>query len=195
MGPAPTKNVPCAKGTICYCLDEFSKGPRARSRIAKLRDAIARLAPSYAGLTEVFDEYLVAHVIADADQRRRIVAHLNAYWFDAVQPRPFFPTMPVARIYAEGVLETLDLSLKGGRRPVPINAWWVLDSAEFRMLNFADVRDGVTVGGNVTLLIMTPRPGRGGRTTPPWILGDVAEAYVTEQQGRTVTTRRVRDMS
>lgn len=194
MGGSLIRIVPCSKGTICYCLDEISKGRGARSRIAKLRAAIAALAPSYAGLTEVFDEYLVAYVFPDADRRRRIADHLNAYWFDAAALRPFFPTVSVAKIYAEGVLKTLDLSLKGGRRTVPINAWWVLDSSDFRLLNFADVKNGVTVGDNVTLLILTPRPKGGARAAPPWILGRVAEAYDTEQQGRAVTTRRVRDM-
>jgi len=183
--------VPCAKGAICYCLDEFSKGRGARARIAKLRDAIAALAPSYEGLAEVFDRYLMSHVITDADQRQQIVAHLKKFWFDP-DSKPFFPADPVARIYAEGVLQTLDLSLKG-KQAVPINAWWVLDSTDLRMLNFAEVKKGVTISGNVTLLIMTPRPEGGGRGASP-ILGDVAEAYVTELQGKKVTTRRVRDI-
>jgi hypothetical protein len=194
MSPAPPPNVLCAKGAICYCLDEFSKGPGSRSRLAKLRKAIADLAPAYAGLAEVFDEYLVSHVFASADTRRSILEHLKERWFDANSRTTYFPRTPVSRIYAEGLLQTLDLSLKGGGRTVPINSWWVLDSAKFRMLNFADVKDGMTVGGNVTLLIMTPRP-KGGRrgAVPPWILGEVAEAYVTEQQGRAVATRRVKD--
>lgn len=192
MGSFVAGAVPCAKGAICYCLDEFSKGRGARARIAKLRGAIAALAPSYAGLAEVFDRYLLSHVITDADQRQKIVAHLKKFWFDP-DSKPFFPADPVAKIYAEGVLQTLDLSLKG-KQPVPINAWWVLDSADLRMLNFADVKNGVTIGGNVTLLIMTPRPEGGGRAASP-ILGDVAEAYVTELQGKKVTTRRVRDIA
>jgi hypothetical protein len=64
-----------------------------------------------------------------------------------------------------------------------------------RLLTLSDVKDGVTVGGRVTLLIMTPRPTDSGRTAPPWILGHEAEAYVTEQRGGAVTTRRVRDIS
>ena len=192
MGSFIAGAVPCAKGPICYCLDEFSKGRGARPRIAKLRYAIAALAPSYAGLAEVFDEYLMSHVITDADQRQKIVAHLKKFWFEA-DSKPFFPDDPVAKVYAEGVLRTLDLSLKG-KRPVPINSWWVLDSTDLRMLNFADVKKGVTISGNVTLLIMTPRPEGGGRAASP-ILGDVAEAYVTELQGKKVTTRRVRDIA
>src|ERR1044072_3148456 len=180
MGPAPIKNVPCAKGALCYCLDEFSKGSGARSRITKLRAAIAALSPSLAGLTDVFDRYLVSHVIPDAEQRQRIAANLNEFWLDAGSRRPFFPAEPVAEVLANGILEKLELSLKGKGRPVPINAWWVLDSAELRTLNLADVKGGVTVGGNVTLLILTSRPkGRGGGT--PAILGEVAEAHVTQR--------------
>ena len=129
-----------------------------------------------------------------AERRQRISAYLDTYWFVSGVRTSYFPTTPVARIYAEGVLETLELSLKGSRRPVPINSWWVLDADDFKMLNLADLKDGVTVGGYVTLLIMTPRPGRSGRAVPPWILGVEAEAYVTERQGRAVTTRRVRDL-
>jgi len=194
MGPAPLKSVPCAKGAICYCLDEFSKARGARLRITRLRDAIKKLAPSYEGLTQAFDEYLVAHVYPDRERRQRISTYLDTYWFAARARTSYFPATPVAQIYAEGVLETLELSLKGSRRPVPINAWWVLDADEFKMLNFANLKGGVTVGGDVTLLIMTPRPTRSGRAAPPWILGDEAEAYVTARQGRAVTTRRVRDL-
>jgi len=186
--------VPCAKGAICYCLDEFSKGPGARSRITKLRDAIAGLAPTYKGLAEVFDEYLMSHVITDKGRRQNIVVYLNAFWFDLSARHPYFSNKPVAEIYAKGVIEALDLSLKG-QRTVPLNAWWMLDSTEVRLLILADVKDGMTVGGRVTLLIMTPRPDSAGKASPPWILGDEAEAYVTEQQGDAVTTRRVRDPS
>src|SRR4029453_15770016 len=107
MGPAPIKNVPCAKGALCYCLDEFSKGSGARSRITKLRDAIAALAPSFAGLTDVFDRYLVSHVIPDAEQRQRIAANLNEFWLDAGSRRPFFSGGPGGDVFSRGLLHTL----------------------------------------------------------------------------------------
>lgn len=195
MGAFVPQPVPCAKGAICYCLDELSRGPGARARLTKLRKAIAALAPSYAGLAEVFDKYLVAYEFTSVDSRRRILEHLRACWFDANSRTAYFPKTPVSRIYAEGVLRTLDLSLKGRGRAVPINAWWVLDTAGFKMLVLADVKGGVTIGGNVTLLVMTPRPKAKGRAVPPWILGTVAEAYTTEQQRGGAATKRVRDMS
>jgi hypothetical protein len=191
MGALIANTVPCAKGVLCFCLDEVSKGPRARDRLTKLRDTIAALAPSYAGLTETFDQYLVLHVYPDTEQRKRIARHLSDCWFGGDSGKPFFPGVPVSRIYAEGVLKTLELALQG-KRVVSINAWWVLDCDPFRMVNLAEVKDGVTVSDNVTLLIMTPRPPRSGRAGPP-ILGDVAEAHVTERKGRSVTTRRIRD--
>ena len=67
--------VPCAKGAICYCLDEFSKGDGARQRISNLRNAIAALAPSYSGLAEAFDQHLLSLVLNNAGQRAAIVAH------------------------------------------------------------------------------------------------------------------------
>lgn len=186
-------DVPCAKGAVCFCLDEFSKGPGARSRVIRLRDAIAGLAPTYEGLSEVFDQYLLSPVITDAEYRQRIVAHLKAFWFDDTSQRRFFPDRPVAHIFSEGLLVALGLSLKG-RRVVPLNAWWVPDSTDLRLLTLADVKNDVTIGGRVTFLIMTPRPGTDDRATPPWILGDTAEAFDTEQQGDAVTTRRVKDL-
>ena len=195
MGARVRLGVPCAKGAVCYCLDEFSKGRGARSRVKKLDDAIAALAPTYVGLEDVFDTYLLSYVITDPAERRRIVVHLREFWFGAQAAEPFFPNLPIAPVYAEGLRETLGLSLNG-RRVVPINAWWILDSSQFKMLNLADVdNDGRTIGGNVTLLIMTPRPQYTGRPSRgSSILGTKAEAWVTEQEGRRVTTRRVRDV-
>ena len=192
MGGFVSTNMPCAKGAICYSLDEVSKGPRARSRIQRLHQEISKQAPHYEGLTDIFDRHLLTHVMTDADHKQRVVRHLNRHWFDAKSDAPFFPDHPVSRIYAEGVLKTLELSLKG-KRIVPINAWWVLDAPEFRMLTLADVKDGVTVGGRVTLLIMTPRPNVPGRAGAA-ILGDEAEAHVTGHQRGAVSTKRVRDL-
>ena len=109
------RDVPCAKGAICSALDRFSQGFGARNRIRSLRDAIAALAPTYEGLSEAFDGHLLAHVF-NTRQRSSAVAKLKDYWFDPDSPTTLFPGKPVARIYAEGVLRTLDLSLRGGRR-------------------------------------------------------------------------------
>jgi hypothetical protein len=194
MSPHIPKHVPVAKGMILYCLDEISKGRGARARIAKLRKAIADLGPSYAGLAEVFDKHLVSAVIRSPAVRRRTLDHLNTYWFDPASPRAYFPGTPVSRIYAEGVLRALDLSLKGKGRTVPINAWWLLDSNHVAVLAVADVQGGVTVGSSVSLIVHTPRPKGRHRASAPWILGHKAEAHVTRRERRAVVTRRVRDM-
>ena len=185
--------TPCAKGAICYSLDQVSKGPKARSRIRRLHQEISKQAPHYDGLTDVFDRHLLSHVMSDPDHQQRVVRHLKRHWFDTASDAPFFPDQPVARIYAEGVLKALELSLKG-KRVVPIDAWWVLDMPSFRILTLADVKDDQTVGGQVTLLIMTPRPNVPGRAGAA-ILGEEAEAHVTEHQDGAVSTRRLRDLA
>jgi hypothetical protein len=187
-------SVPCAKGWVPYCLDQCSKGRGARARLRNLSQAIASLAPSYHGLEEAFDTHLLSGCVTDPRLRERIVEHLKMNWFDADSPQAYFPHQPVAQIYAQGVLKALELSLTR-RRTVPINAWWIVDSQEVRMLTLADVNQGVTVGGQVTLLILTPRPGGDGETSRTPILGDEPEAWVSEQQGNQVTTRRVKDLA
>jgi hypothetical protein len=186
--------VPCAKGAICYSLDEFSKGDGARQRISNLRNAIAALQPSYNGLAEAFDQHLLSLVINNAGQRAAIVDHLKRFWFDADSATPFFSEHPVPRIYGEGTLKTLDLSLAGkDGKAVPINSWWILDTGTFRILNLAEEQNGATVSENVTMLILTPRPMDHGQSSRV-ILGDVAEAFVTERIGHAITTQRVRDI-
>jgi hypothetical protein len=114
---------------------------------------------------------------------------LRAYWFDANSRDQYFPGQRLAQIYAEGVLKALELSINGRRRAVPIDAWWVVDSQATRILTFADVDEqGVTVGGRVTLLILTPRPLP--TAVPPrgtFILGRQV-AWISEQQENRVTT-------
>jgi hypothetical protein len=184
--------VPCAKGAICYCLDEFSRGRGARARVARLRHGLAALAPSYRGLTEVFDRNLLSLVIKDARERARIVAHLQRHWFGDPPTEAFFPGIPVASIYAQGVIKALDLAL-AGRRVVPLNAWWLVDFPEVKLLSLADVdRAGVTIGGRVTLLIKTPRPQGGARPTRTPILGETAQAWVTEYRENRIGTIDVR---
>jgi hypothetical protein len=195
MGEFQAQHVPCAKGAICYCLDEFSKGRGARPRVQRLRDALVALAPAFDGLTAVFERYLLSHVMTDAAERARAVAHLQRYWFDQSSPDAFFPGVAVASIYAQGVLKALDLAL-AGRRVVPLNAWWLLDYPEVKLLSLADVDPaGMTIGGRVTLLILTPRPhGRGSPARTP-ILGETAQASMTEyrdNRGITTDVRRER---
>jgi hypothetical protein len=191
MGGFVATSAPCAKGAICHSLDEFSKGRGAGPRVRKLRDAIAAAGSSHEGIADVFDRHLLSHVLSDAD-RQRAIDYLKRYWLNPKSPTPFFPSVPVARLLAEGVQKALDLSL-AGKGVVPINAWWVPDSPEFKVLTLADVKDGVTVSGHVTLLVMTPRPAVRGRSANA-IMGDVAEAHVTHRKGRAVRTQRVRDL-
>ena len=196
MGASVLLDVPCSKGAVCYCLDEFSTGRGARARIQKLKDAVDAIAPTYAGLADVFGTVLLPYVYKRASERQRIVAHLQSYWFDPDAPHPYFPGQPVARIYGQGLSKALELSLKG-RRVVPFNAWWILDSDRFRLLTLIDADpQGATIGGNVTLLILTPRPQHEGRPTKTALLGTEAEAWLTERGmvSNIVSTHRVREI-
>jgi hypothetical protein len=202
MGDAIIRDpAPCAKGPVPYCLDEVSKRRGARHRLELLRNALESAKPGYQGLEVIFDEHLIRYIFPSQADRTRIAAHLKAHWFDPTSRQRYFPNQDVARIYADGVLKTLELSLNGSRRGraapsvVPINAWWIVDLPRVKMLTLAEVRDGVTVGGRVTLLILTPRP-RNQREQPgsgASILGD-AVAWTTEQRDSEFVTVRVNDM-
>ena len=189
-------HVCSAKGAICYCLDELSKARGARSRIARLRAELAGLAPAYNGLMAVFDQYLLSYVITNAAERARVVKHLEQHWFDQASPDAFFPGVPVASIYAQGVIKALDLALAGRRGVVPLNAWWLLGFPEVQLLSLADVEPNtsVTIGGRVTLLVLTPRPPtrEGDRPTSRPILGDTAQAWTAEHRNNRVRITDVR---
>src|SRR3978361_2454438 len=98
----------CAKGPICYCLDEFSKGRGARARVARLHGALVALRPAFEGLAEVFNEHLLSHVISNADARARALEYLES-WFNPSSAGDYFPAVPVASIYGEGVIKALEL--------------------------------------------------------------------------------------
>jgi hypothetical protein len=150
MGMFVYPHVTSAKGAICYCLDEFSKGRGARARVARLRDELVGLGATPDGnrLTTVFEQYLLPYGITEAAERERAVAHLRRHWFAPPSNEDaFFPNVPVASIYAEGVIRALDLALAGRRmvpflaaRVVQLNAWWLLGFPEgVQMLSLADV--------------------------------------------------------
>ena len=190
MGFAPDPSYPCVKGPIPHCLDEVSKGADARRRLEQLRDAITSIAPSYQGLETVFDTYLLVYVFDDPRVRENIVAHLKTHWFDDSSPDAYFPNQRVAAIYAQGVLKALEFSLKGPE-PIPLNAWWILDLNEVKMLTLVEIDpQGITVDSRVTLLILTPRPRGEVRSDKP-IFGDLAQAWVSELAKGQVVTRRV----
>jgi hypothetical protein len=201
MGARIIPDIPCAKGWVPYGLDQCSRGRGARSRLQRLNESIASLAPRYQGLETVFDTHLLSHIISNSEVRKKVVEHLKMHWFDVDSPAAFFPGQPVAQIYAQGVLKAVELSLNG-QRTVPIDTWWVLDSQAVKMLTLADIDEqGKTLGRQVTLLILTPKPpppraDEEVSTTP--ILGYQAEAWVSEQVrapvGRPVETLRVKDI-
>lgn len=191
-------NVPISKGNVCSALDTISTGAGAKGRVVALRDAIAADGPNYPNLTAIFDQYALGPAGFSAATRAQVVTHLNTFWFDPASPSTYFPGVPVAKIYAEGVFKTLDLSANGpAGRAVPIDSWWMLDVADVRLISTTKIEDGVTTGRYVSLYICTPRPEPqpGLLPKPPWILGRTPEAFVTRRaKERSVETKRVRTL-
>jgi hypothetical protein len=180
-----------AKGPIPYWLDQLSLGPAALARLEALLNALKNNRPDHPGLETVFDTYLAAHMGVDATFRQHLRDYLAKYWFDD-GPDSYFPSQKVAQKYAEGVIKALELSLQGKPHPVPINAWWLIQTdKEVRMLNLAEVdRNGVTVSSSVTLHICTPKPHITGAPSTTTLWGD-AVAWITEQRGNSVVTRQI----
>jgi hypothetical protein len=181
----------CARGPVPYWLGQCSVDARAVERLTALLHAIKRLGPTYAGLERAFDECLGAHYCSDANLRQRIAEHLKQHWFSDA-PGSYFPGQKVTQVYAEAVIKTIELSLKGRHHPVPINAWWIIEADKVvRMLNLAEVdRNGMTVSSSVTLMIMTPRPSDKSAPTRTLLWSDSA-AWETAVQGSSVVTRQI----
>jgi hypothetical protein len=157
-----------AKGPVPRCLDDLSVRPNARDGLLALREGILRLRDqSYRGLERVFATYLFQGFYS-AEQAEQITRHLATNWFsEATGWWPAF--QPIAPIYAIGLLQTLDLSLAGGRTPRPIDSYWIIGHQHVELINLASPRQ-------VTLLIATPHPpelASGG------IMSESSEAWVT----------------
>jgi hypothetical protein len=175
MGSILPEDVPCAKGWVPYCLEVLSRSTRARDYLHGLRKAILETAPDYDGLEQTLDAHLISRVVAGEgalERRQKIREHLKADWFDAASSERYFPEQCVARIYAEGLLKTLEMSL-ARPAPIPITSWWLPDYPEVKMLTLSDA-------GSVVLLILTPRPAAASQSKAlslrHVILGD-AEAW------------------
>jgi hypothetical protein len=153
MGSILPEGVPCAKGWVPHCLELCSRIERSRDYLQGLKNAIEQLAPTYEGLEQAFDDHLIARVVVGegaVEKRRKIREHLKANWFGTGSTELFYPQQQVARIYAEGLLKTLEAAL-APKVPLPITSWWLPDYPEVKMLTMLN-QDGVV------LLIQTPRP-------------------------------------
>jgi hypothetical protein len=184
MGVLPPRNT-VAKGPLVHCLDELSKRPDARERLEELQAALLTLRSSdYRRLEEVFEEHLFSHVYDDVQKIRNYRRYLRDYWFDeTLATAEFSELQPIAPVYAEGVIKTLDLSLGESprARPKRIDAWWIVDHPKVEMINLVNENC-------VTLLIATPRPKL---LNPAGIWSERAEAWSTIQgvSGTTETRR------
>lgn len=175
-------NVPVAKGPVTYCLDELSTrvNPRkdARPRLVKLRKEIIGLKKvEFRGLEKVLAEHLLAHIYRDPkkpdkpDQEKikKVTEYLESYWFnEKTGAWPHF--QPIAPIYANGLLKTLNASLSSRNRPpIPIDSYWTVGHSCVELVTLVSPRQ-------VTLLIATPAPVE---IAPSGIWGETSEAWAT----------------
>ncbi len=121
MGPRVPETVPVAKGAICFCWmsSRGRRGARPHRQAAQgdRRSSGLRFAACRGVSTSTW-----SRTSSGAPKRApNILAHLNAFWFDPRSKQNFFPGVDVSRIYAMGVLETLDLSLQA-RRAAPFRS-------------------------------------------------------------------------
>lgn len=191
MGNFVGQETTALKGPVLHWLDQLSVGNGARGHLEKLDAAIKKLAPAYKGLEGALDEFLAAPLHIDAALRKKLLDHLNKAWFSDGHGA-YFPGQQVTQKYAQAVIKTVELSLKGKHDPVPINAWWLIQTDPMvSMLTLADVdHSGVTVGSSVTLLINTPRPPASAVPSNKALWGDAA-AFVTEHHEGKVRTRQI----
>lgn len=192
MGGPVSPDWPVAKGPVPHGLDTISGMPDARARLERLKNAMLGISGNrYRGLETVFEEHVLRPIFNDPKDAAKVAEHLKKHWFDDTSPEAFFPGIQVAEIYADGVLSTIALSLKGGNSPVPIDAWWVVDQHDVKLLPLARVDNNVTKGPSVVLLILTPRPHPALQTGPMMILNKEAVVWISEQQTtRGAITRR-----
>jgi hypothetical protein len=179
MGGPIDPGWPCTKGYIPDGLDKISSLTDARARLTTLRNALLALGTGYLGIENVFKTCILDLIFPN--DAAAVTAYLKKYWFDPNSPSAYFPGIQVAQIYGDGVLKCVELSLGGTPDPTPIDAWWVVDQPNVKMLSLALVDSGgVTRSKSVVLLVLTPRPPTNNMRMR--IVNTNAVAWVTEYQ-------------
>jgi hypothetical protein len=169
-----------AKGAIYFGLDQMSVRRDARQLLRRLARAVgAKARRGFPDLEKTFDEYLFAPLRMSAARSDASMAYLKRYWFDPNSKDAYFPEyQPIAPICAMGLLKVIEESLKGRPRPLPIDAWWLMNHTTFEAITLVS-------RNQVTMLVATPRP-LGPAPTAIW--SAVAEGYTTARLA--VATRR-----
>lgn len=181
---------PIAKGPVTYCLDALSVNAiNPTYYLGELRTALFNWTqtPGAVGLADVLDKYLFKPVYTtDANKRTAAVNYLKASWFGI--SGTYFGD--IGRVYAAGLVQTLELSLidGGGPRPtpLPIDLYWIVDHKQtagtVELINLLSKYQ-------VTLLIATPRPAGFSST----IFSETSKAWTTANDSSgTPVTRPIR---
>jgi hypothetical protein len=169
-----------SKGPATHCLDQLSIAKGARKGLTDLSKGIASLrSKNFRGLERVFAERLFAPFYSAA-RIQKVTEYLATYWFN--EEMGWWPHLqPIAPIYAVGVLKTLDQSLRGKSRPLPIDSYWILDHPTVELMTLVSK-------SQVTLLICTPEPGN---RQPSGIWGESSKVWVTSRREGKVAAAQV----
>lgn len=183
MGYAPPDSS-VAKGPVTHCLDELSSGRGARKGITALAKGIASLRrKNFRGLEHVFAEHLFPSCYSKA-AIKKITEYLGTYWFNEGTGW-WRDLQPIAPIYAVGLLKTLDESLRGKSRPLPIDSYWIIGHRTVELMT-------LTNKSQVTLLIATPEPGK---RAPSGIWGESSRVWITARRAGKVAASQVKTKS
>lgn len=181
MGPFLPGQCSVSKGPVTYALDEMSVRPDARVLCTRLKEAVEALHPiGYENLEVVLEQYLLRPILNDPEKSMSAAAYLNQLWFNQKSPDLYFAEeQPIAETFAVGLVNCLNLSLKGSPDPIPVDAWWLVRHQRFEVINLATARQ-------ITMLFATPSP-RGKFGSNFW--SSFGQAWITGQSA--VTTRQI----
>lgn len=152
-----------SKGPILYFLDMMSRRPDGREMLESLSEAlIASRREEFADIVSICQNYLFRPLEMPDDLCEAIAKYLNQYWFDLESNDVYFPSLqPVAPILGEGIIKSIELSVKEGNRgksrkrakpgAMPIDSWWLVDHPDVKVVNLVSPQQ-------ITHLFMTPRP-------------------------------------
>ena len=175
MGCAPAGQA-CAKGAVLFGLDLISTHDNARTLMNALYDALRNKSNSdFPELELTFDQYLFGPLGVEAARATAVRSYLNECWFNADSKNAYFwEFQPIAPIFAMGVMKAIDESLRQREKPLPIDAWWIMDHPRVEAMTLVSKYQ-------VTFLFATPRPHV--KPPPPPVWGAPVNAWTTGRLG------------
>ncbi len=143
------------KGPVFAGLEALSKRDDARDSLRRMARALSDIASGgYDHLETIFDHHILAPLKVPASDIQIITGHFKQHFFDSNASDGYFPhNHHLATIWGAGFLRTIETSLKGSPNPLPIDAWWIVDCTEVKVITLVSDQQ-------ITMLACTPRPAK-----------------------------------